>query len=126
MQVTVADIEAAREQRTTQRKRVLWSGVIEADGASWPCLILDLSATGAKIRIERAESAIARLPPPAHATVTLTSPRFETLRGKLVWRRHDLAGINFEESPARIAAVLARVLPLFHSDGSPIASDAAN
>ncbi|MGE0733784.1 MAG: PilZ domain-containing protein [Alphaproteobacteria bacterium] len=118
-----APSETIPEQRRAQRRRVLWSGTIEFDGTVWPCLLLDLSATGAKLRIEQTETEMEILVPPVHSIVAVSTKHFEAMRAKVVWRRRDHAGICFEETPARVAAVLARVLPLFRSDGSVIAPE---
>lgn len=120
MRQTPMLLDKSRDQRRAQRKRVLWSGTVDYDGKTWPCVILDLSATGAKIRVERAEARAAVASIPVHATLALSSKHFEALRLKLMWRQRDLAGLQFIEAPTRIATSLAHVLPLFRSDGAPM------
>jgi len=81
--------------RRHKRTSVIWSGRLADGVGDRHCVILNLSAGGAKLRLGALTAAPVRM--------TLTSPHFAPRRGKVVWRRDDLVGVSFA-SPAPGAA----------------------
>ncbi len=67
------------------------------------CDILDVSANGAQIRTAR---------PLAQATwVTLCIERIGKIHAQVVWRKDNLAGIQFAAEPRYVSRMLRGVLP---------------
>jgi hypothetical protein len=91
------------ERRQHQRTHVLFSGTLVSGDQSVRGTVLDLSANGAKIRLDK--------PLRAPSAVTLRLARLVDFHVELVWSSGDMLGLKFREAPARIAAVFAAVLP---------------
>ena len=94
-------------RRRFHRLPVIWSGRLEQPGAQTDCTILNVSPGGAKLQLSEAE--------PCPSRVTLHSPRFGQLRGRVVWHRHDQIGLSFVEEPAQVATAVGGLLgePVF-------------
>jgi len=92
------------DRRTHKRKPVLWSAQIESRHGSTSCIILDLSAGGAKLR---GTTPAGRMEP-----VKLVINRFGALRAEIMWARMGLLGIRFLDTPEQIAQVIGDKLPL--------------
>lgn len=102
-----ASPEAGRERRHHRRYRMGLMGTLHPDADSRPgnlCDILDISATGARIR------PVDPLSP--SDGIALGLERFGLLPARVVWRRDDEVGLSFEQAPARIAYTMRGLLPL--------------
>jgi hypothetical protein len=92
------------ERRSNKRKPVLWAARLESKDGSAPCIILDLSMGGAKLR--------GISPSRVRQPITLVIDRFGSLHGEVVWARMGLLGMSFSDAPAHIAKILGETLPL--------------
>ncbi|MCG8355892.1 MAG: PilZ domain-containing protein [Kiloniellales bacterium] len=89
-------------RRRFRRIPVLWPARLgQADDGE--CAILNVSGAGAKLRLTD--------PRPYGGVVSLSSPRFGTLRGRVVWRKDAYLGLAFTDPPAQVANVLVPALP---------------
>lgn len=91
-----------REQRTHLRSAVLWSGEIAFGHESMACRILNISAGGAKVRVERSLS--------EGAEISLSCSRFAEMPGRVVWTRDGKMGIAFLEPPRYVLQFIANAL----------------
>ncbi len=89
---------AYKDKRQSARTRLLQPARLDWDGGGSDCLIYDLSAVGAQVRLPD--------PPPAGVAVRLQIPLMGRLDGEIVWRRADAAGLCFRATPADVARVL--------------------
>ncbi len=87
-----------RDKRQSVRTRLLQPARLAWDGGLADCLIYDLSAAGAQVRLAG--------PPEAGAAVRLQIPLMGALDCEIVWRREDAAGLCFRDTPASVARVL--------------------
>jgi len=92
------------DRRNHKRKPVLWSARLESREGSASCIILDLSAGGAKLR--------GISPASRKDEVTLVIDRFGSLRAEIMWARMGLLGIRFLDTPEQIAEIIGGKLPL--------------
>ena len=102
----VREPEAGEEQRRHIRKRVLWKAELETNGMTCECFILNVSRSGAKVRLG-APMIVA-----PHQTVTLNFPQYGTLEAEVVWQRADKLGMRFNPEPEQIATILGKALTL--------------
>jgi PilZ domain len=87
-----ADLRGS-ERRRHGRRSGLWSAQLEtAQGAKRNCLVLDVSQTGAKLRVEQ--------PAAPGDVITLSGDRFGTRRGRVVWAGNHRIGIIFLDAAA--------------------------
>jgi len=92
------------DRRLHKRKPVLWSARIESRDGNTPCIILDLSAGGAKLR--------GSAPVSRKDHVKLVIDRFGSLRAEVMWARMGLLGLRFLDTPEQIAEIVGGKLPL--------------
>ena len=92
------------ERRRAVRKRVLWSGQVEADQHLLDCAILDVSLQGARVRLDG--GALPQTP------FAINVSRFGTFQAEVVWIQERTAGLRFLESVDRVADTIGRQLPL--------------
>ncbi len=92
-----------KDRRLFARSHVIWDGRLKSGGQEQACVILDLSATGAMVRLREAATS------PAH--VGLCADRFGELHGRVVWQQDNVVGLSFAERPQQIARVLANAVP---------------
>ena len=102
----VREPEAGEEQRRHIRKRVLWKAEIETNGMTCECFILNVSRSGAKIRLGTPMIIAPR------QTVTLNMPQHGSLQAEAVWQRADKVGMRFKADPDQIAKILGKALTL--------------
>ena len=91
---TAKDILAASaESRSEARKRVLMSGLVVQDGDTEPfgCTVLDVSASGARVRV-----ATERMVPQDFHLIIVRERTAH--KARVMWRRQQLAGVRFESS----------------------------
>ena len=86
-----------------RRWNVVWPASIVIEGRTFPCTILDLSLTGARI-----EGYGLR---PASSVTTLECEKFGTLAARVKWVRDGRAGLHFELRAAEVQAILQPVVP---------------
>lgn len=89
-------------RRRFHRLPVIWAGRLDRKVDDTDCTILNVSPGGAKLQIADYE--------PCPARVTLQSPRFGELKGRVVWRRNDLVGLAFLERPSAVADAMGGLL----------------
>jgi PilZ domain len=93
------------ERRRAQRKRVLWSGQVEASDRLIDCAVLDVSLQGARVRFEDDS----QLP---GGPLAIAVSRFGTFQAEVVWGKDRMFGLRFLESVERVADTIGRQLPL--------------
>jgi hypothetical protein len=93
------------ERRRAQRKRVLWSGQVEALDRLIDCAVLDVSLQGARVRLED-DSQLPKGP------LAIAVSRFGTFQAEVVWSHDRMSGLRFLESTDRVADTIGRQLPL--------------
>ena len=86
------------ERRDEVRRRVCFAGLIETAAflPTLPCMVRDVSLTGARLKIDAA----AILPDRVVLAVPL---RGEQRRARVVWRQGEMAGLRFEVEQSRTA-----------------------
>jgi len=94
------------ERRQHRRKPVLWAAELETATQRVDCVVLDVSAQGAKLRVS------APLTP--QQVVAVVIERFGRLRGEVVWIGNNLAGVRFTDEIPRLTQTTAG--PTEHSD----------
>lgn len=90
-------------RRNGRRWNVMWPATIVVEGRTYPCTILDLSRSGARLGSYGQGC--------AGAPVQLQCGQFGTLTAKLQWVRGGGAGVRFEKPPAEIIEILRNVVP---------------
>jgi hypothetical protein len=90
-------------RRVARRWNVAWPASFVIDGQCYPCTILDLSATGARI-----EGYGLR---PVASVTTLRCDNFGELAARVKWVRGNRAGLRFERPAAEVKEILQRLLP---------------
>jgi hypothetical protein len=84
------------ERRRHGRRSGLWAAQLEnAQGTRCNCLVLDVSQSGAKLRVEQQAS--------PGENVTLIGERFGKRRGRVVWAGNHRIGIIFVDQPSAAA-----------------------
>lgn len=91
------------DRRTYQRQAVIWDAALQMEGKRADCTVLNLSAGGAKVMIDRPEV--------TSKFVTLGIPQFGNFTGEVAWRHGHTIGIRFHEEPSQVAIALADALP---------------
>ncbi len=94
----------AKEQRRHIRKHVLWAARIETKDGPLSCIILNVSRSGAKLRITA--------PNLQHQVVKLVMETYGTLSAEIVWQNADKMGIRFIADPEEVAKILGDALVL--------------
>lgn len=96
----------AQEQRQHVRKRVLWAAKLDTKHGSFDCVILNLSRTGAKLRL------VTPVVIPPKQTVELVMGAHGTLPGEVIWQRGDKMGLRFSADPEHVAGIVGKALTL--------------
>ena len=92
-----------KERRLYTRSHVVWNGRLRCGAEEQGCVILDLSATGAMVRLSESSAN------PAH--VVVSTDRFGELHGRIVWQQDNVVGVRFAKRPQQIARVLGDSVP---------------
>jgi hypothetical protein len=95
--------ETEADRRKHDRYTVLWSATIISGDQQYNCVIVNISARGAMIRLSKTIS--------CYPTITLACPRFGSLGAEVAWRRDKELGIRFIAEPAQVAELLCDLLP---------------
>jgi PilZ domain len=114
--MSVSDEEFWQSQRRYKRAKVLWPATLVADAEHLDCIILDLSANGARIRVAGG------VPMPI-SEVVLEIPRFGAFSATAAWNSETELGLRFAEDPIRVAELLGDTLPSVRTIVAPEAAD---
>ncbi len=101
------EIGVKGQQRRYPRTRVVWPATLRTTVGTFDCLVLDLSANGAKIQFPTPPVVIEGL-------VMLAIPRLPGLNATVAWAHPDHGmemGLTFDDPPSEVATLLASVLP---------------
>lgn len=94
------------ERRQSKRLPVVWSGRLSAEDSETNCVLLNVSAHGALLRLtETLEQ---------QDTITLNIGRFGDIGGEVVWRHKERVGFRFRMPARAVAHRFKGVLPDFH------------
>ncbi len=91
-------------RRAHPRFTVVWTGRIVAASRALDCVVLNISASGAKLRVFESLELPQRF--------TLIVDRFGDFPAELVWRDRRSAGVRFVGDPAQIGQTFAQALPV--------------
>lgn len=95
------------EHRKFPRTNVVWEGKLETCGEVHDCIVLNLSANGAKLKLETPVTG-------HHWSGVLTIPKLGSFKAKVVWttpKGSNELGLTFQDPPAAVALALADALP---------------
>lgn len=98
-----ADKREGGSRRRADRKVVVWSGRVSEGDGTRDCVMLNLSASGARVATDQ--------PLKAGCTITLHTEHFGSVVGDVVWARGKRAGIKFSADPEDVATRIAPSLP---------------
>jgi hypothetical protein len=89
-----------RERRAHRRKATLWQGKLAADGRVFPCIVLNVSLTGAMLRLEA--------PLIRDGRAELSVPRLGTIAAEVVWQipEQRILGLRFIAPAEGLASIL--------------------
>ena len=82
---------------------IVWAGGLEYGDRVAACVVLNVSASGAMIRLAR--------PLEPGSAVKLWSHQLGKLACRVAWHDGGVAGLRFDECPGEIAKILAPALP---------------
>jgi hypothetical protein len=91
------------ELRRHPRFSVLWTGRIDVSSEWVECVILNISADGAKLRLYQAIDLPARF--------SVSVDRYGVFPAELAWREGNSAGVRFLGDTGPIAQAIAQALP---------------
>jgi hypothetical protein len=92
-----------RDRRRFVRCSVLWSGVLHSGRGQADCIIVNISASGAKVRLLQ--------PFRNEAPVRLKIHRFGEYACDVMWQTDEAIGVRFVDDPRKIAEVIGEILP---------------
>jgi hypothetical protein len=102
--IRVPDEASGREQRRHIRKHVLWTARLETTGGALDCIILNISRSGAKLRLTAPDLLL--------QPVKLVMESYGTLPAENVWQQVDNVGLRFNADPEAVAKILGDALKL--------------
>ena len=103
MTKTDAESTCWKERRHFARSHVILNGRLRGSGGEQDCVLLDLSASGAMVRLSD--------PAPNPSHVTLGTEQFGELHGQVVWQMHNVVGLRFADRPQQIARIVQAAAP---------------
>jgi hypothetical protein len=89
--------------RRARRWNIRWDALIAAGDITKPCVVTDLSETGARLELIGQVAKGTR--------IKVTCERFGELHGTVMWCRGLTAGIRFNLAAAEIARILTPIVP---------------
>ena len=95
------------DKRKFPRSGVIWPGTFETESGTVACTVLNLSANGAKLRLQAPLAA-------GISSGTLTIARVGAFKAAIAWRAAKGVteiGLTFEDPPEAVARILAEILP---------------
>ncbi len=93
----------AVEQRNNHRAAVVWSGSLECGDQVADCVLLNICAEGAMVRMA--------VPFERSSPVTLHCFHFGRIAGRVIWQDGNAIGLSFEERPEKVIEALVKALP---------------
>lgn len=103
MTETAATSASWNDRRLYARSHVVLNGRLRGGVDEQDCVLLDLSATGAMVRLSD--------PGPSRAHVAVSCEHFGELRGRVVWQMHNVVGLRFTDRPQQVARVVEAAAP---------------
>jgi hypothetical protein len=103
MTETAAPSNCWKDRRHYPRCHVILAGRLRGGVDEQDCVLLDLSASGAMVRLSD--------PTPSPARVSVTTEPFGELRGRVVWQMHNVVGLRFAERPQHVARLVQAAAP---------------
>ena len=100
---TAATSTCWKDRRLHARRHVVLKGRLRGGRAEQDCVLLDLSASGAMVRLSDPD------PSPAH--VAVSTEHFGELAGRVVWQTHNVIGLRFADRPQEVARTIAAAAP---------------
>lgn len=94
---------AWKDRRLYPRKHLLWAGRLASGGNEEDCVVLDISASGAMLRLRDAD--------PRPANVAVSNVRLGRFFGRIIWQQGDVAGLSFSARPQQVARAAAQAAP---------------
>lgn len=94
--------EGWKDRRHYQRRHVLWAGRLRSGAGEQQCVILDLSAAGAMVRLSDGSSNSAR--------VAVSGDWFGELLGRVIWQQDNVIGLRFAARPQQVASAVGESL----------------
>ena len=104
------ELRPGESRRAHPRFTVVWTGRIVAASRVLDCVVLNISASGAKLRVFETMELPQRF--------TLIVDRFGDFPAELVWRDRRSAGVRFVGDPTQIGQTFAQALPVSRLFGS--------
>jgi hypothetical protein len=92
-----------KDRRLFARSHVILNGRLRGGIDEQDCVVLDLSASGAMVRLSD--------PAPSPAHVAVTSEHFGELHARVIWQMHNVVGISFADRPQQVARAIAAAAP---------------
>ena len=89
-------------RRQHRRVPLLWQGAVKRGLDQFDCAILNLSAGGAKLRMADPERPV--------GSISLCSPHFGSLAGRVIWQDRDQIGVAFRDPPAEVVGAIGDLL----------------
>jgi len=103
MTETDATSRCWKDRRRYARSHVILNGRLSGGSAKQHCVLLDLSASGAMVRLND--------PAPSPADVALATAQFGELQGRVVWQMHNVIGLRFADRPQKVARIVRAAAP---------------
>ena len=103
MTETAATSVSWKDRRLYARSHVVLNGRLRGGVEEQDCVLLDLSATGAMVRLSD--------PAPSRAHVAVSSEHFGELQGRVVWQMHNVIGLRFTDRPQQVARAFGEAAP---------------
>ena len=97
----IVRMEPGRNRRT-KRMAIHWPTTLLDGDRRCPCIIVDVSRSGARIQLTE--------PVAARAHITLLDDRVGSLEATVKWCRGDMCGVEFLQPAPEVAAKLRAVL----------------
>ncbi len=108
-ETTTIETDGANRRRFP-RTSVLWAGQLMNGSDRTDCLVFNLSAGGARIRVNE--------PLELDTDCTLRIGQFGEFCGKVVWKAKNLLGISFSTDADEVGARLGATLPRCWQDAA--------
>ncbi len=93
-------------ERKSSRFRTIFTGKIRQDGKTKDCLIMDVSARGARLKNIKNLSDT----PEIHLIIDRLGP-YRAIEGEIMWRSGDFVGVNFLADAEDMKEKMAELMP---------------
>jgi len=103
MTQTSAATSSWNDRRLYPRSHVVLNGRLRGGIEDQDCVLLDISATGAMVRLSD--------PGPSRARVAVSTEHFGELQGRVVWQMHNVVGLRFSDRPQQVARMIQAAAP---------------